>query len=148
MHYTASEVAKKLSVSKDTLRYYEKEDLLPTISRNLSGHRTYTQDDIEWIYLVRCLRDTDMPISKIKQYVSLLKNGGSHSIPQRRDILLEHGELLKEKVRVQQTLLSLIDKKLEFYDDIIANGNSETTECMDYATEWEHFKSILGGGNT
>ncbi|WP_239254603.1 MerR family transcriptional regulator [Listeria ilorinensis] len=145
MNYSAGEVAKKLELTKDSLRYYEKEGLLPPIKRNQSGHRTYTESDVEWIFLIRCLRDTDMPIHKIKQYVSMLMKGGNESIPRRRDILMEHKVFLKEKITTYQRLSQLIEKKLNFYDEALNSDNPETAHCMDYATEWEHFRGILRG---
>jgi len=145
MSYTAGEVAAKLGMTKDGLRYYEKENLLPPIARDESGHRAYSDSDIEWIFLVRCLRDTNMPICKIKQYVSLLMQGDRATIPERRDILIEHEAIMKEKVSIYHNLLELIGKKLEFYDEILKSKDPEAALCMDYADEWEHFKSILGG---
>ena len=144
MSYTAGEVAAKLGLTKDGLRYYEKEGLLPPIARDDSGHRAYSESDIEWIFLIRCLRDTDMPISIIKKYVSLLMKGGD-SIPERRDILMEHGAILKDKIKFYQNLIMLIEKKLEFYNSALNAENPESMRCMNYATEWEHFRSILGG---
>ena len=145
MSYTAGQVAAKLGLSKDGLRYYEKEGLLPPISRNASGHRIYSESDMEWVFLLRCLRDTDMPIYKIKQYVSLLMESGGDSIPKRRDILKEHKMFLKEKMKTYKNLLKLIEKKLEFYDSALSAENPEEVRCMDYSAEWEHFRSILGG---
>lgn len=145
MSYTAGEVAAKLSLTKDGLRYYEKEGLLPPIARDESGHRAYSESDIEWIFLIRCLRDTDMPICKIKQYVSLLMAGGGDSISERRDILKEHEVYLNEKIKIFQNLLQLIGKKIEFYDNALNTDNPEAVRCMDYVAEWEHFRSILGG---
>jgi len=145
MSYTAGEVAAKLGLTKDGLRYYEKEGLLPPIARDESGHRAYSESDIEWIFLIRCLRDTDMPILNIKQYVSLLMEGGGKSISERREILKEHEAILIEKIRISQNLLQLIEKKLEFYDDALNSFSPDEIQCMNYAAEWEHFKSILGG---
>ena len=58
MGYTTSEVSKKLGITKDSLRYYEKEGLLPPVERDSSGHRIYSDSDVEWIFLIKCLRDT------------------------------------------------------------------------------------------
>lgn len=99
MSFTAGEVATKLGLTKDGLRYYEKEGLLPPIARDESGHRAYSESDIEWIFLIRCLRDTGMPICRIKQYVSLLMEGGINSIHERRAILAEHEAVLEEKIK-------------------------------------------------
>ena len=145
MSYSAGEAAKKLGLSKDCLRYYEKEGLLPSIGRDPSGRRVYTESDIEWIFLIRCLRETDMPINKIKQYVNLLMESGGSSIPKRREILAEHRAFLAERIAAFQNLLGLIEKKLEFYDEALGSGDPESVRCMDYAAEWEHFRSILGG---
>ena len=145
MSYSACEAAAKLNITKDGLRYYEKEGLLPPIARSESGHRIYSESDIEWIFLIRCMRDTDMPIFKIKQYVSLLMKGGEDSISERREILIEHEEIMKEKIKSFQNLLELIRKKLEFYDYALSADSPEGIRCMDYATEWEHFKTLLGG---
>ncbi len=143
--YTTNEVTKKLGLTKDALRYYEKEGLLPPIERNKNGHRMYSESDIEWIYLIRCLRDTDMKISNIKQYVELLINGGDDSVSKRRSILSEHEIYLRDKINSYQYLLKLIEKKVEFYDEALSSGSPENTKCVDYSTEWDHFRTILGG---
>lgn len=145
MTYSTGEVAQKLNMSKDGLRYYEKEGLLPPIGRDTSGRRVYTDADVEWIFLIRCLRDTDMPIFKIKQYVSFLMEGQSNTIPERRKILYEHQLFLQEKIVTYQKLLQLIQKKLKFYDDALLSKDVQTIRCMDYAVEWEQFRRLLGG---
>ena len=145
MKYSAGEAAKKLGISKDSLRYYEKEGLLPPIERDSSGHRAFSDSDMDWLFFIKCLRETDMPICKIKKYVTLLMKQGGESIPQRREILLEHETFMREKIEVYQSLLQLIGKKLDFYDTALSSEHPETIRCMDYTTEWEQFKSILGG---
>lgn len=144
MSYTTNEVALKLGITKDTLFYYEREGLLPLIERDKLNRRIYSESDIEWIFLIRCLRDTDMPMCKIKHYISLLKNGSENSVQERRNILSEHKTFIQEKIKVYQNLLLLIEKKIGFYDDVLNTQNSEI-KCMDYLEEWEHFKELLGG---
>jgi len=147
MTYSTGVVAHKLNISKDTIYYYEKAGLLPPIKRDNSGHRVYFDSDVEWIFLICRLRDTDMTIKKIKKYVSLLMNGGRESISERQNILLEHKMHLNNRIKTYQELLQLVDKKVAFYDDVLNFENPETIKCMDYTTEWEHFRSILGGAN-
>ena len=86
-----------------------------------------------------------MPIFKIKKYVSLLMDNSEESILERRDFLLEHEALLKEKVSAYKKFLRLIEKKLDFYDDALSSDNPDSVRCMDYAAEWEHFRKVLGG---
>jgi len=145
MNYSAGEVSGKLKISKDCIRYYEKEGLLPPIARDASGRRAFSESDVEWIFLIRCLRDTDMRISGIKKYVSLLMENGSDSIRERREVLLEHEAYIKEKITTYKNLLQLIEKKLEFYDEALSSNDPDSIHCMDYSAEWEHFRTILGG---
>ena len=145
MTYSASEAARKLKLTKETLRYYERDGLLPPISKNKSGHRAYSETDMEWIFLIKCLRDTDMPIAKIKQYVSLLVDKGGESIPERREILLEHKIVLAGKITLFQNLLQLIGQKIAFYDKTLSLKDQNAVRCIDYITEWEQFRKILGG---
>jgi len=145
MSYSAGEVSKKLGLSKDALRYYEKEGLLPAIKRDPSGHRAFSESDVEWIFLIKCLRDTDMPIFKIKQYVSLLKDRGENSILERREILLEHDAYITEKIATYQSLSQLIKKKLDYFNASLSAYRPDSAKCMDYAAEWEQFRTTLGG---
>ena len=145
MVFSASEAAKKLKLTKDTLRYYERDGLIPPVHKNRSGHRVYSEMDMEWIFLIKCLRDTDMPIAKIKKYVSLLISKGGESISERREILLEHKTFLTERVSLFRNMLQLIGEKIAFYDKTLKTKNPEEIKCMDYITEWEHFRGISGG---
>ena len=74
--YSAKEAAKITGLSTAALRYYEKEKLLPQIARNSQKYRQYTDEDIEWIKMIQCMRTANIPIHSIKEYVSLLIQGG------------------------------------------------------------------------
>ena len=69
--YSPAQAAEVSGFSIDTLRYYEREGILQPIARTSSGHRAYTEDDLGWLDLVHCLRDTGMPIADLKQYAEL-----------------------------------------------------------------------------
>ena len=70
--YSAEEAAEITGLSAATLRYYEREGLLPQIAGSGSKYRQYTDEDIERIKMIQCMRMANMPIQSIKQYVSLL----------------------------------------------------------------------------
>jgi len=71
--YTIDEAAAQTGLSKHTLRYYEREGLLPPISKASSGHRRYTDDDIGWVRFLQLLRATGMPIREAKEFVTLTR---------------------------------------------------------------------------
>ncbi|MEH2950329.1 MerR family transcriptional regulator [Lachnospiraceae bacterium 56-18] len=70
--YSAKEAAEITGLSTATLRYYEREKLIPQITRTDQKYRQYTDTDIEWIKMIQCMRMANIPIRSIKQYVELL----------------------------------------------------------------------------
>lgn len=140
--YEAKEAAARLQVSKDTLRYYEKAGLLPPIHRNQKGHRCYSQSDLDWIFLIRCLRDTGMPIAGIKNYTALLKENTVAAIEDRYAILQAHHQEIHKKMAVYQRMNQLIEKKLTFYEAVLAQPD---TSCMSMEEEWTAFRGALRG---
>ena len=69
MVYTISETAKRLNIAASTLRYYDKEGLLPFVERSNGGIRIFKDEDFEWLGIVECLKKTGMPIKEIKEFV-------------------------------------------------------------------------------
>ena len=55
MAYTVGETARMLHVPASTLRYYDKEGLLPSVERTSGGIRMFKDDDIEWLRIFDCL---------------------------------------------------------------------------------------------
>lgn len=52
MFYTIGEMAKKMGVAPSTLRYYDKEGLLPFVERSGGGIRMFKGEDIEWLSII------------------------------------------------------------------------------------------------
>jgi len=136
------EAGEKLGLSIYTLRYYEKAGLMPEIIRNKAGNRVYNESDLSWIYLIRCLRDIDMPIQNIREYINLLKNPKS-TLKERRFMVESFKREIDEKLRKYKIVQSLIDKKLQFYHLAEQSNKTEADVCYDYHSDWEHFMSVL-----
>ena len=142
MTYSIKQVAQKLSVTKHTLYYYEKTNLLPPIGRDKTGNRLYTDSDISWIYLIRCLRDIDMPIQLIQSYVKLLLDKNS-TLQSRKEILLQFQEKVDNDLQKYFVIRQLIAKKIEFYNEASDTLNNASENCYNYKNDWEYFKKIL-----
>lgn len=67
MMYTVGEMAKLLGVSASTLRYYDKEGLLPFVERSPGGMRMFQEKDYEWLQVIGCLKKTGMPLEEIPE---------------------------------------------------------------------------------
>ena len=133
--YSAKEAAKITGVSTATLRYYEKEKLLPQIARNSQKYRQYTDDDIEWIKMILCMRMANIPIHSIKDYVSLLIKGGE-TLEQRFVMVQNHMEDIKNQMICLQNAFDLTHKKLLFYEKLLAGSSYKE---MSYSEEWKLF---------
>ena len=56
MAYTVGEMARRLGVPASTIRYYDKEGLLPFVGRSSGGIRAFTEKDFEWLRIIECLK--------------------------------------------------------------------------------------------
>ncbi|MFK8025799.1 MAG: MerR family transcriptional regulator [Ilumatobacter sp.] len=111
---TPAEMADRTGVSIDTLRYYEREGLIDPVARAASGHRRYSVDDVLWVEVLRCLRETGMTIEQLRHYCELGQQGESTQA-ERRDLLLEHRAEVEQQIAARNEALRLIDHKLAFY---------------------------------
>jgi DNA-binding transcriptional MerR regulator len=115
MEYLIGKVAENTGLSAYTIRYYEKEGLLPPVKRNEKGIRLFGENDIQWIKLINCMRETGMSLGRIKHIVDLSLES-DHTIPSRKALLEEHKEKIQNQMDELQRHLDKIDKKIEWYD--------------------------------
>ncbi|MBW3696036.1 MerR family transcriptional regulator [Vibrio sp. T187] len=108
--------AERVGLSPHTLRYYEKIGLLSNVQRNTSGHRDYSQKDIDWITFVKRLKETGMPLSEIQGYAQL-RALGADTAQQRQQLLERHKKSLQAHIELQQSHLAALETKINLYKD-------------------------------
>lgn len=113
--YTISETASTTGLSTHTLRYYEKEGILPEIERSENGRRIYSDENLAWLDIVTCLKQTNMPVSEIKEIVRL-SIIGDETIPERRKLLQAHKQKMLDDMLQLEKNIEKIDRKIAFYD--------------------------------
>ncbi len=111
-----SEISERSGLSIHTLRYYEKEGLLTNISRNESGRRVYSEVDLVWLAWIQRLKSTGMSLEDIKRF-SDLRSKGDSSIPDRKNMLIEHSKKLKSDIQRLQNELDIVEYKVEAYQE-------------------------------
>ena len=121
---TIAEVSQKCGVSPDTLRYYEKEGLIPYISRTEGGVRNYTQEDCARIGFVKCMRSAGLSIEVLKKYFELFAKG-KRTLKARRDLLATEREKLRERMTELQDTLNRLDYKISVYDKALKSKTKE-----------------------
>lgn len=117
---TISETAMALNLTSDTLRYYERENLLlRPVPRASSGHRRYQQSDLRWIELLSRLRATGMPIREMRRYAVLVRSGDGNETERLRLLHAHRARVLTQLAEVTDHL-SAIDHKIGIYTERIA----------------------------
>lgn len=114
MDYSIRQVSEKTKLKAYVLRYYEREGLLPSVNRSKSGIRRYSEDDLEWLGLICCLKNTGMSIKQIKDFVELSTQGGK-TLKQRCDMLIEHKKNVETQIEVLQKHLQKVAHKIEYF---------------------------------
>ena len=108
-------VVENLKLTAKTLRYYEDQGILTNISRDDNGRRIYSEQNIEWISFILCLKETGMPLLKIKEYKDLYERGNI-TFQQRQEILLHHKLEVQKKIEESIKHLEEINYKLAMYE--------------------------------
>jgi DNA-binding transcriptional MerR regulator len=111
---TISEVAEQYGLSTDTLRYYERVGLIPSVRRGKGGIRDYSDKDIEWVGFIKCMRIANIPIEVLKEYVNLFKKG-EDTQESRKTLLKEQRDRLAEQIAELQKILEKLDFKIANY---------------------------------
>lgn len=111
--YTPAQAAALSGFSLDTLRYYEREGILPPVARTPGGHRAFTEADLGTLGFLKCLRETGMPIDRLRRYGELCRD--ETTVPDRIALLEEHATAVQrelDELRAQQRRL---DEKISWY---------------------------------
>jgi DNA-binding transcriptional MerR regulator len=112
--FSPSEAAEHSGFSLETLRYYERIGLLDDIDRAPSGHRRFHDEDLEWLSVLRCLRDTGMPIAQMRRYAELARCGDG-TLAERMDLLTEHEFNVQAKIDLLQAQQKHLREKIDWY---------------------------------
>jgi DNA-binding transcriptional MerR regulator len=111
--YSPAEAAAVSGFSLDTLRYYEREGILSPIARTAGGRRQFSEADIGMLGFLKCLRETGMPIEKLRRYGELCRDAAS--IPDRIALLEEHAAAVRRELDELLAQQARLDEKVAWY---------------------------------
>ena len=114
--YSIQDVSKKTGLTAHTLRYYEKEGLISGVERSQGGFRQYSDEDLERLGLICCLKNTGMSIQEIARFVQLTHEG-DHTLEERVELLRAHRERVLERMAEMQKHLDKVTWKLNFFTE-------------------------------
>lgn len=122
--YSISEAATELNVTAYTLRYYDKEGLLPFVERTPSGQRFFKESDIAALKVIECLKSTGMQIKEIKTFIDWCTEGDS-TLQQRFDMFMERKATVEKQMEELKKTMELIDHKCLYYKTALDAGTEE-----------------------
>lgn len=111
--YTPAETAARSGFSIDTLRYYEREGILPAVPRTAGGHRAYSDAELGLLEFLKCLRETGMPVERLRRYGQLCQV--EDSVPERIALLEEHAEAVERQLAEVLAQQQRLAEKLAWY---------------------------------
>lgn len=115
MAFTMREVVEKTGITPHTLRFYEKEGVLPAVDRDVNGVRKFNEHYVDCVEMVRALRSAGLPLAEIKQYVELY-NSGDRTLHLRKTMLANQKSKVEEQITRLMKTLEKLNYKLALID--------------------------------
>lgn len=127
--YSMKEACQMTGMSYENLKFYCNEGLVPNVKRDSHNYRVFSEQDIQWIQGLNCLRKCGLGIAELKEYTALCLLG-EESIPQRKEILSAKRARLLEGIAELESSIAYIDHKQQFYDDVLAGTIPYTSNIL------------------
>jgi DNA-binding transcriptional MerR regulator len=129
-----AEVSERYCISTDTLRYYERIGLIPTVNRNESGIRDYNELDLQRVDFIKCMRGAGLPIEVLIDYMALVQQG-DQTIEARKEILIEQRNLVAAKLEEMQKTLNRLNYKIEVYEKALLGKEKKMLQIKELMEE-------------
>lgn len=126
MSYSIKEVADMMNVAPSTLRYYDSMGLLPNVKK-VNGRRVFEDKDFKWLRVLNCMKNINMPISKIKEYVELAQQGDS-TLKERYSMILEQKKVIENELKALEDCYKEFEYKEWYYETAIKAGTEKVVE--------------------
>ena len=126
--YTIGQISEMFQLPISTLRYYDKEGLFPNLERQ-SGRRLFSEDEIEALRVIECLKASGLEIKDIKQFMEWCVEGPSTYTKRKELFETRRAAVEKEMLELQKTL-DLLKYKCWYYETAIQDGNEDRINRM------------------
>ena len=109
-HFGIGALSEQTGVNIETIRYYEREGLLPHPPRTAGGHRSFSEDHLKRLTFIRRSRELGFSLAEIRVLLALV-DGGSYTCGEIKALTLEHAESVRSKIsdlrRIKRILLDI-----------------------------------------
>ena len=141
MVYTVGEMAKRLGVAPSTLRFYDKEGLLPFVERSEGGIRLFKDAAFEWLRIIECLKKTGMPLKDIKEFI-MMAMAGDDTIEDRLALIQKQRESVEQKIQELTEIHQVLRFKQWYYETAKTEGTTSVPRSMALEELPEEFREV------
>lgn len=131
---TISEVSKLYDMPIDTIRYYEKIQLMESVAKDESGYRNYQEKDLRRLRFLKLMRSAGVSIERLKEYVELFYIG-EDTLPDRKQLLIKQRDELRGKIEELQNVLDELDYNIVNFDETLAKWERMKRHPEQYTKE-------------
>lgn len=138
MGYTIKQVSEMTRIPATTLRYYDKEGLLPYLERKESGYREFSDSDLTMLQVIDCLKSSGMSLKDMKKFSKWVQEGDA-SLQKRYDMFLERKAAVEKQMAELQKVLDVVNHKCEYYKAAVAAGTEKEIMKTDKLPHSDEF---------
>lgn len=126
MSYSIKQIADMMNVTTATIRYWDNEGLLPYVNK-VNGRRVFEDKDFKWLRVLNCMKNINMPIKKIKEYVELVMQGDK-TLQARYEMILEQKQFIQNQINDLNNCLKEFEYKEWYYKKAIKAGTEKVVK--------------------
>lgn len=141
MLYTIGEMAKLLDVPTSTLRFYDKEGMLPFIERSSGGMRMFKNSDYEFLQIIGCLKKSGMSLKDIREFIYMVMQG-DETIEARRQLFVKRKDEVEKQIHELQSILDTLNYKCWYYGTAKEEGTTALIEDISLEDVPEEFQAV------
>ena len=140
MPYTIKDMSRMTGLPASTLRYYDKQGLLPSLKRDLNNTRIFTDEDYAHLKLIDCLKRSGLSIKDIKNFIDM-SGRGDEALSDRLEIFHRRRDSLREELKNLQGVLDVIEYKCWYYETACNEGTEQRVRSMNLSEIPEQFRA-------
>lgn len=126
--YTIGQVSKMFGLPISTLRYYDKEGLFPSMSRE-GGIRRFGDQELEALRVIECLKRSGLEIREIKRFMQWCEEGPS-TYAERGELFERRREAVLQQMEQLRKTLAMLEYKCWYYKVALADGSEDRLDAM------------------
>ena len=141
MPYTIKDMSELTGLPASTLRYYDKQGLLPNLKRDGNNIRIFTDEDYAQLRLIDCLKRSGLSIKDIRKFIDM--DGKEGALPARLEIFRKRREILKQELENLKSILGVIEYKCWYYEKACEAGSDSAVKNLKHSDIPEQFREAV-----